>query len=59
MVFNFASDARAFTDYNTSCSVDQRMMKQNKVSGSGYRHYLQKNAEAIMKANRKSSIPRV
>lgn len=55
MVFNFLSDGRALTDYKANCSVEHQLMSKNKVSGSEYRHYLQKNALAIMQADREKA----
>jgi hypothetical protein len=51
MVFN-SPPARSYTNYSASCVINQRLMSENKVSGSEYRHFLQKNAEKIMNQNR-------
>lgn len=49
MVFNFASDGRAFTNYNSNCSIEQKIMKENNIKNPNeYRAFLQKNAEKLM-----------
>jgi hypothetical protein len=48
------SDARAFTDYNPSCEVNNAIQKKYNITNSHeYRSFLQKNAEKIMEDNAK------
>jgi hypothetical protein len=50
------SDARAFTDYNPSCDLNNAIQKKYKITNShAYRNFLQKNAEKIMEDNAKCS----
>jgi hypothetical protein len=58
MVFTFLADGRALTDYKANCSVNRELMSSNKVSGSEYRHFLQKNALAIMQTERENAVPK-
>lgn len=46
------SDARAFTDYNPSCEVNNALQKKYNIKNSHeYRAFLQKNADKIMEDN--------
>lgn len=43
------SDARAFTDYNPNCELNNALQKKYKISNSHqYRAFLQNNAEKVM-----------
>lgn len=45
------SDGRAFTNWESSCQMNASIQqKQNLANDAMYREWLQKNAEAIMKA---------
>lgn len=44
------NDARTFTDYQSSCIMEEYLQKKYKITNShAYRAYLQKNAEQIIK----------
>jgi hypothetical protein len=56
MVFNFAADGRTFTDFNSPCLVNEKIMKDNKITNAGeYRLFLQRNGNAIADISRKNS----
>ena len=56
MVFNFSSDSRTFTDYNPTCLINQKIMKDNNITNQNeYRAFLQKNALKIMQINAENS----
>lgn len=42
------SDARAFTDYNPNCDLNNIIQKRYKVDNANYRSFLQSNAEKLM-----------
>lgn len=47
------SDGRIFTDYNTSCQLNNYLQKKYNVTNMhDYRNYLQKNAEKIISDRR-------
>jgi hypothetical protein len=49
-------DSRVFTDYQTSCQLNDLLQKKFNVKNSNeYRYYLQQNAEQIMKDFTKAS----
>ena len=46
------SDGRSFTDYRPSCSVNEKIQKDNKITNSySYRQFLISNADNLMKVN--------
>ena len=53
--FNYPAimtDARLFSQYESGASFDNELKKKNNImSNSDYRHYLQKNADLIIKNN--------
>jgi len=49
----FGVDGRTLTDYRPSCDVENMMKSaSNSKNNNDYRMYLQRNAEAIMNAQR-------
>lgn len=43
------SDARAFTDYNPNCDLNNIIRKKYNVENGDYRSFLQANAEKLIK----------
>jgi hypothetical protein len=43
------SDARAFTDYNPNCDLNNIIQKKYNVNNANYRSFLQQNAEKLIK----------
>jgi hypothetical protein len=43
------SDARAFTDYNPNCDLNNIIQKKYNVNNASYRAFLQQNAEKLIK----------
>lgn len=55
MIFKSTSDASNFTEYNSSCLVNKKIMKDNKITSQyEYRKFLQQNAEKIIEINKKN-----
>ena len=53
MIFKSTSDAFSFTEYNSNCLVNKKIMKENKIKSQyEYRKFLQENAEKIMENDR-------
>ena len=57
--FNYPAimtDSRLFSQYETGASFDNKLKKEHKiVSNNDYRHYLQNNADLIIKHNQLKS----
>jgi hypothetical protein len=52
-----AEDGRAFTDYKPSCTVNDKIKKNNNIKNSlEYRKFLQSNAKLLMEINFKESV---
>jgi hypothetical protein len=48
------SDGRAFTDYTSSCQMNNSIQSKNNIKDdSSYREFLQKNASEIMQMKQK------
>lgn len=55
MVFSFASDGRAFTNYSASCATNRDLMVARNMTGNQYRQYLQQNAVTLIAQDRASA----
>lgn len=56
MVFNFPADGRTFTDFNSPCLVNEKIMKDNNIlNANEYRLFLQRNGSAIVDISRRNS----
>lgn len=56
MVFNFPADGRTFTDFNSPCQVNSKIMADNGITNANeYRLFLQRNGNSIADISRKNS----
>lgn len=51
------SDARAFTDYNPNCDLNNIIQKKYKVDNANYRSFLQQNAKKLIAESFKQDEP--
>lgn len=55
MFFKSSSDSRILTEYKSNCVVNNKIMKDNKITSQyEYRKFLQENAEKLMETNKNS-----
>lgn len=53
MVFHFGSDSRSFTQYESACSMDKKIMQDNNLkTPEEYRLFIQRNGASLMALNR-------
>ncbi len=53
MVFHFGSDARSFTQYESACSIDKKIMNDNGLkTPEEYRLFIQRNGSSLMTINK-------
>lgn len=56
MVFNFPADGRTFTDFNSPCSINSKIMNDNNITNANeYRLFLQRNGSSIADISRKNA----
>ena len=56
MVFNFPADGRTFTDFNSPCMSNSKIMTDNNITDANeYRLFLQRNGMAITEISRKNA----
>lgn len=52
----YPGDARGFTEYRSSCRIDNELKKNNKVSNDyEYKRFLQQNSDTLMQQNLKTA----